>query len=66
MICPRCGKAIMLLKRIEHRGNETVYVYECPKCRYRIEVSYRVGKPRVQIYRDERVAWADQAAPARV
>jgi len=46
MICPRCGKEIMLLKRIEHRGNEIVHIYVCPKCGYILEVSYRVEKPK--------------------
>ena len=64
MICPRCGKAIMLLKRIEHRGDETVYVYECPKCRYRVEVSYRIREPKLQPHYNE--WWVEHAAPARV
>ena len=36
----------MLLKRIEHRGNEIVHIYVCPKCGYILEVSYRVEKPK--------------------
>jgi len=47
MICPRCGKGRMVLKRIEHRVNEVVYIYVCEKCGHILEVSYRHGKPRI-------------------
>ena len=47
MICPRCNKGKMVLKRIEHRDGEVVYVYVCPKCGYRLEVSYKRRKPSV-------------------
>ena len=47
MICPRCGKGRMILKRIEHRGGEVVYIYVCEKCGYRLEESFKQRKPSV-------------------
>ena len=39
MLCPRCGD-VMVLSRIEDRGYEVVYIYKCPRCKHRLEVSY--------------------------
>ena len=42
MLCPRCGKGRMYLRRIEYRLGEVVYIFECERCGYRLEVSHHV------------------------
>ncbi len=44
MICPKCHKAEMVLTRIEHREDEVVYVYVCPRCGHRLEESFKKRK----------------------
>jgi len=47
MICPRCNKGRMILKRIEHRDGEVVYVYVCDNCGHRLEESFKRRKPSI-------------------
>jgi len=64
MLCPKCGKGKMILERIEYRGKEIVYIYKCEKCGHRLEIAYRIRKPKL-LPNEKWVRWAKTVSPVR-
>ena len=52
----------MILERIEYRGKEIVYIYKCEKCGHKLEIAYRLRRPK--LLPDEKwVRWAKIVSP---
>ncbi len=52
MMCPKCNKGKMVVRRVEYRlwSGEVVYIYVCPNCGYELEVSFKGATRQYPFY----------------